>query len=344
MDTTKLPPVPCLSTVLGAVLALTVSGCGCRGVEDEDWRVDISEVLSGNIVNDIREANPSAGDRCAAACSQLSRSHSDRFINPDNVTSCEAEPVSMNDGDPEDPEDPWDPVYTELLITCTAEGVIEGFCTGRRPLGHREATLAIDSIGAWFAVHAHLEQAAVAAFEELGSWLQDRGAPAELIDRCRAARLDEIDHARRMSEQARRRGAEVPAVEAEPSPDELLDVALHNAVEGCVSEAFAAVLAAHQARHAGTPELRELFAALADDELRHGQLAWDLHAWMSSQLSPAQRAWVEQAQHRALARLPELARRGAEATPVGLGWPTPALAEAMARRFAELLASDRAAA
>jgi hypothetical protein len=89
-----------------------------------------------------------------------------------------------------------------------------------------------------------------------------------------------------------------------------------------VSEAFAAVIAAHQARHAHEPELRELFGVLAADELRHGQLAWDLHAWLIGQL----------------------ARRGAEATPAELGWPAPALAEAMASRFAALIGGTRAAA
>src|SRR5690606_37510477 len=76
----------------------------------------------------------------------------------------------------------------------------------------------------------------------------------------------------------------------------------------------------------------------------HGQLAWDLHEWLSSRLSAAQQAVVEQAQRRALARLPALARRAAEATPVGLGWPAPTLAESMALRFAALVGDARAAA
>jgi acyl transferase domain-containing protein len=242
-----------------------------------------------------------------------------------------------------DPEDPWDPVYTQLMLTCTAEGVDEAFCTGRRPLGHREAGLAVDSVGAWFAVHAHLEQASIAAFDELARWLQEHGAPSSLIERCRSAQRDEIDHAQRMTEQAHHRGAKVPALEADGGSDALLEVALHNAVEGCVSEAFAAVIAAHQARHAHEPELRELFGVLATDELRHGQLAWDLHVWLLSQLSAAQREWVERAQARALARLPALARAGAEATPTELGWPAPALAEAMASRFAALVGARAAA-
>src|SRR5690606_15120662 len=303
---------PCLSKTVGAVMALTATGCWCRDVDDVPWTANVSEGLEGSTLDEVRGSTSDPEERCKAACVEASYLSGDRQFEEDDVTSCEAEPVEMNDGDP---EDPWDPVYTQLLITCTAQGTEPGFCTGRRPLGHREAELAIDSTGAWFAVHAHLEQASIAAFDELAQWLQQRGAPASLIERCRSARRDEIDHARRMTEQARRRGATIPAVEAEGGSDELLDVALHNAVEGCVSEAFAAVVAAHQARHAHDPELRELFGVLANDELRHGQLAWDLHEWLSSRLSAAQQAVVEQAQRRALARLPALARRAAEATP-----------------------------
>lgn len=340
MDNANLIPIPCLSKIVGAILAMSVGGC-CAGVEDEPWTADLSEVLPTEWADEIRENYTAPRARCEAACVELSQLHGDRSFERGDVTSCAVEPMTMEDGDP---EDPWDPIYTGLVVTCTAEGVTPAFCTGRRPLGHREATLVVDSMGAWFAVHAHLEQASITAFEELAIWLQDRAAPAALIDACRSARRDEIDHARRMSEQAQQRGAQVPAAEAEPGSNELMDVALHNAVEGCVSEAFAAVVAAHQRREVEDPELRELFGVLAEDELRHGQLAWELHAWLLGQLSPAERVWVEQAQARALARLPALARRDAELTPAGLGWPTPALAEAMARRFAEMVGGTRAAA
>ncbi|MCY1069188.1 hypothetical protein OV090_30895 [Nannocystis sp. RBIL2] len=126
---------------------------------------------------------------------------------------------------------------------------------------------------------------------------------------------------------------------ADPPRGELFAVALHNAVEGCVSEAFAAALAAHQARHAGSPELRAVFAAIAADELRHGQLAWDLHTWLFGQLPAEQQAEVQAAQLRALAMLPRETCETAATAPAELGWPSPARARVMAEGFAREVAA-----
>lgn len=237
-------------------------------------------------------------------------------------------------------------MYSLPLASCQTGivgGADAGFCAGRRPLGHRDSGLAVEDEGSWFAVHAHLEAAAVGAFAELAAWLDARGAPPELFQRCHAARRDELRHARLMAAQARKRGAEVPMPSVVPQAEGLLQVAMHNAVEGCVSEAFAAVIAAHQARAAASEELRELFMALAKDELRHGQLAWDLDAWLLAQLDPGELEQVEQARRRALQQLPARASEGALRTPAALGWPVPAQAAALALAFAEQLELQRAA-
>lgn len=111
-------------------------------------------------------------------------------------------------------------------------------------------------------------------------------------------------------------------------------MAMHNAVEGCVSEAFAAVIAAHQAEHASEASWRAIFARIAADELRHGQLAWDLHALFMTGLDGRDQARVRRAQAEALAALTTTARANASASVAELGWPSPARAEAMARAFA----------
>jgi len=123
------------------------------------------------------------------------------------------------------------------------------------------------------------------AFRELAQWLAGHDAPAELVDRCLAAADDEVEHADALTALAAREGAEVPACATDPASDDLFSVALHNAVEGCVSEAFGALIAAHQAEQADDPRLRELLRTIADDELRHAQLAWDLHAWLWPRLT-----------------------------------------------------------
>ena len=83
-----------------------------------------------------------------------------------------------------------------------------------------------------------------------------------------------------------------------------LDIARHNAVEGCVHEAFAALVAALIARRGTAPVLRRIYARIAADEARHGQLAWDLHDWLMPRLSARQRALVHDEQREALATLP----------------------------------------
>jgi hypothetical protein len=232
-------------------------------------------------------------------------------------------------------DQPWDASNTQVAVTCTTEADVSGFCTGRRPLGHHEAPVEVVSVGTWLAVHAHLERASVDAFEQLAVWLARRGAPEELYRRCVAAAREETRHAEVMSQLARAAGVDVPPVSAEPDPDQgLFEVALHNAVEGCVHEAFAAIVALHQAEHAEDPVLREVYAEIAREELEHGQLAWDLHAWLLRQLSQCQRERVSATQAAAVEALGVTAVDNARRTPRSMGWPAPERAAVMAREFA----------
>jgi hypothetical protein len=65
-----------------------------------------------------------------------------------------------------------------------------------------------------------------------------------------------------------------------------VELALENAVEGCVHETFAAARAAWQASYASDPSVRSLSAVLAADEAAHADLAADVHAWACSVLPP----------------------------------------------------------
>jgi rubrerythrin len=227
------------------------------------------------------------------------------------------------------------PEATDGSIVCAGTGY-EYLCEGRRPLGHVEAT-GDRTLGGTLARMAHLEAASVEAFEELAVQLRELHAPQALIERCLDAAEDERAHARWLGALASRRGASVPPCRAEPGPASLLDIALHNAVEGCVHETWAALTAHLRARTAADPRLRALFARIASDETRHGQLAWDLHAWFLTQLDAPDRARVHEAQARALAALPE--RAAATAALPGLsgaelGRIDPQLAAALAQRLA----------
>lgn len=147
------------------------------------------------------------------------------------------------------------------------------------------------------------------------------------------AAAEERSHAHTIGTLARRHGGSVPPVFRLPVDEDIETIALHNAVEGCVSETWAALAAGWKARHATEPGLRAVYDRIAIDEMRHAQLAWDLHAWLLTRLSPEVRGRVETLQREAIAALPDLARRQARRMPAELGMPSPQQTAAMAARF-----------
>ena len=184
-------------------------------------------------------------------------------------------------------------------VSCTGHGY-EYFCEGRRPQLHVHASAQTP-----LQAMAHLEAASVLAFEELAAQLVALGAPAEFSERCLAASQDERNHARWLGQLS---GVEPLAVPLQSACD-LQDMALHNAVEGCVHETFAALAGLDRARRMDDPELRRVFLRIAQDELRHAQLAWDLHDWFLTRVEDP--AAIEAGLDAALAALPDKARRQA---------------------------------
>jgi len=198
----------------------------------------------------------------------------------------------------------WDLTGTldDHLVDCQ----IGSDCSaGRRP---SESTWVSARIGSardhWIAM-ATLEQASVTAFHELALSLLHHGAPASLVERARSAADDETRHAA-----ACRKLAGLPSASAAKAralrPLSIHDLARLNAREGCVLESFAAIQVAWQARRAqlaGAP-VAETLANIALDEAKHAELAWDVDAWLSTQLSAAELAEVDLARIGALRDLP----------------------------------------
>ncbi len=92
-----------------------------------------------------------------------------------------------------------------------------------------------------------------------------------------------------MTAAAHRYGARPPAFVVDPPrPRSLAALARENAVEGCVRETWAALLAAYQAMSAEDPAFRALMAEVAVDERRHAELAWAIDAWARTRLSAAE--------------------------------------------------------
>jgi hypothetical protein len=194
------------------------------------------------------------------------------------------------------------------------------------------------ALGRYFAETAQLEAASVDAFRILRAELRAHGAPRELTDAARVAAADEVRHARVTRRLARRYGPCPPHKRPEARPVRTLEaVAEENAVEGCVRETYAALLAHHQALVANDPEVRTAMATIAADETRHAALAWGVAKWAEPKLSPDARARVEAARAEAaltLARGLE-ARVPADLTEVA-GLPA---AESATRMFAILEAA-----
>ncbi len=230
-------------------------------------------------------------------------------------------------------------------ITCSGYG-FEYFCEGRRPLGYVETARSGDDAGHFLADCALLEAASASAFRQLAVQLFSWQAPSELIYRCLQAAEDEARHARIVGQLATARGAQLHPRSAasadgslkESAPGSISEgsisegsisedgvtlqcIALHNAVEGCVHEAWAALAARWKAANASDPEVRAAYCEIMEEEAEHAQLAWDLHAWMMGRLSDSARAEIAAAQQHALNRLPEIARAQAALTPAELGLP-----------------------
>ncbi|MEL6342656.1 MAG: ferritin-like domain-containing protein [Myxococcota bacterium] len=323
-----------------STLTLSAAGCwnstfGCGDPASESFTLedeavtaaDIQNILSGWAVASSEEI------RCAQVCQEVYYRIQEWETFVDDDESCSFtldEVIEASDDTGLDGEE------VVGSVTCEGEGV-EYFCEGRRPLGHCEQDAAAGSLGDYLARCAHLEAASVDAFVQLADQLTRWGAPRDLIARCRAAADDEARHARAVTDLARRHGGQVLATVREDAAEDLKTVAMHNAVEGCVFETWAALSAALKAENAEDAEIRAAYAAIAAEEAAHGQLAWDLHVWLMGQLSAADRRAVADAQRVALDRLPIIADAQARQTPAEMGMPQPGVVQQMARLFSGAL-------
>lgn len=187
-------------------------------------------------------------------------------------------------------------------------------CEGRRPCALRS-----HAPGADFAAAAHLEAASVYAFAHLARELRHHRAPRRLLRAARRSRRDEVRHTRATTALARQHGlAVIRPVVAAMSIRSLEEIALENAIEGCVRETYGALSAWWRARNATDREVRAVYARIAHDETRHAALSRELDRWLSARLSPAARARVGAAKTAALDELRAELSAAPSAVPVEL--------------------------
>lgn len=216
---------------------------------------------------------------------------------------------------------------------------------GRRPAALVSPELkANDTAGALFARMAHLERASVAAFDRLATELRALGAEVSLLQRVARARADELRHAGLMEQRSRRHGHALLELHVgAPVPRSLLEIALENAVEGCVRELFGALVVRFQAQRASELELRQELAAIAEDETAHAALAYDVASWLAPRLTRDEQAQVHAAVPQAVAALAErLSDPSAEQREV-CGMPTRAEASALLHELRLLVSSPACA-
>ena len=235
-------------------------------------------------------------------------------------------------------EDSGDTGEEKVYGTVDCTGTAMPFCMGRRPMGHIEHQSSKRDLGNYFANCAYLEAASVDAFIELAEQLRSWGAPEDLIQRCLVAAEEEQEHTLLMDTLSKTYGGNRPEPSADPqSNTTLFEVALHNAVEGCVQEAWAACVATHQCLHADE-SLKAIFAQIAKDEIEHAQLSWDLHRWLCTQLCAEEQRQIQQAQDEAIRRLQtQASTRHPDTDFLGLCVPEKDLV--LRRRFTERLAA-----
>jgi rubrerythrin len=212
---------------------------------------------------------------------------------------------------------------------------------GRRLSGSRRSrtSRSPNALGDYFARMAEEEAASVDAFEVLERELAGLCAPRELVHAAGRAREDERRHARTMTRLAARFAA-TPS-RTRPGREPRLDrraMALENAVEGCVRETFAALLATWQAERASDPSIRRSLERIAADETRHAALAWAIDAWLQPSLDEATKRRVARARRTAVRNLSkQLTKRAPEPLVASAGFPRPAEAQTLLRVLARQL-------
>jgi hypothetical protein len=96
-----------------------------------------------------------------------------------------------------------------------------------------------------------------------------------------------------------------------PVPARTLEqIAIDNAVEGCVRETYGALVATYQASMAKDVTVRAAMKRIAKDEICHAALSWQLDGWLATRLDSEARSRIASAKEAARAELAATIGRG----------------------------------
>jgi hypothetical protein len=295
--------LPLIVLPAAAGVLLTNTACSCGGSCP-------TRVWSGTLSATQMARFPSSGaqptELCTFTCNELLAAQTD--AGPLDAASSVADAMLPDAGPPG--------IGFSGGYSCSLEGnalscTFQTYCVGgRAPQGLLGAQVARRGVGSLFAEMAHLESAAIPAFEDLAEELALHDAPRSLRRGARRGVEDERRHARSVSALAHRYGGITPEVaRSERAPRSLFEMAADNAFEGCVREAYGAVEAAHQAAHAADPAVRAAFNEIAREEAQHALLSLAIDGWARTRLSPRARHALTELRAEGVSRL----RAGLEA-------------------------------
>ena len=189
------------------------------------------------------------------------------------------------------------PVTCEYTV-CAVEG------RGHADIAKLTEATGHSELARYFVRAYHAEASSVGAFLQLRAELVLHNVPISLQRRCLKAAVEEVHHARMMAKLAGDEGCDLPSLDfGKPTQRSLFELTLDNAVEGCIFEAFSALKAQYQTRHATDSRVRAAMKVIARDETEHAQLAWDLHNHLMDRLTEAERKDIRIAQRDALQQI-----------------------------------------
>lgn len=120
---------PNLAPLVLVIFASSIAGC-CPNVDDEPWVEQVIETLEGDELDEARAGSATDEDRCTAACVSVStKKNRLHHFDESQITHCVATGFGDSTDTMGDAEDPWDASYTQVTISCRAEGAESGFCT-----------------------------------------------------------------------------------------------------------------------------------------------------------------------------------------------------------------------
>lgn len=286
--------MPNLRRTLLELLAATAVLPGCYGPcpPSESDEAELVEPLDAELQTLVDRCRTEGGGFDLLACEPMCRELIVRELGEppfDDLSSCQLS-EDMNPA---------------TAVTARASWTIGPRCVGgRRPAEYCESELDRSDVGGFLAEQARLEAASVRAFLELARALEAHRAPRVLIVQCRRAAADEIVHAVLVGRLARRYGVAPRIDDGVPgSVPSLEQLALANAVEGCVRETWGAIVATWQAHASTDPAIRAVMQRIAPDETRHATLSRAIHRWAMRRLDVTARARVLTARASALAEL-----------------------------------------